>query len=923
VRPGAGLTAAFVAHELRTQARSLRCRAFAVAYVAAGSLPAALVHLRKRDLDFAIGGATYALETMAFLPLLTALLAALLALDGIVREKEEGAWSTVSLAGVSSAGYLLRRWLALQPVLLPLTVVPLLAAAGIAAADLGAAAVADPGPFVWPWLLHVLPLALAASAFGLGAGTLAGGAGNAMLLGGAALYAVPALLDAALAAARIRLAPPAGWMDGPAFQLALRRIAVAFDPHGFWPAFPVPASESGLEPRVAAEQYLAQGALAAGLAAAALGLAVLYLRRTRPDVRPWRLRPDHPLRTFLVVLARLRERAVPDPAPERADRLAVALALLLAAGAVALLAGRARHYERLGRARLAAEEAGGPAPTAADVLPGRWRIAGRLDADGAVALAVDAELRNAGGEPRRHLAFALDPELRLTALAADRGRATVRRAWDRLAVDLEPPLPPGGRRVLSLHLEGRPSRLVLPLLGRFLYGEERPFAAVFRDHLGARFARDLSDLSRGYRVPALACRHVDLGAAALGPVPRYHPWTLTPGREVPEEALRPPADLELSLAVPPGLFLADACGGIARDGRLASRCRLPVADLAVAGGRYRVLAARPGAPVVAVLPAHAAQGEMHLGFLARGASLLDEAWPGLGDLGKVTVLEWPEDDAQDVAARYDAWSRYRGGPDLRARLAGSLVYLRERDLLSARPLKPEGLVAELVAARLGGRRRVAPAAAPLFSHLVRQLALQRLGLGPAAGALVGPLRTGTEKMVHVPPPERFYDSYWFDRFPAVVVALERRTGAQALRLAIDDFLSVPGERPGTARELFDRIAARSEAPVERLIADLFETGALPEPVLAEVRFQHAAEGWRAVGKVVNEGDGEALCKVVLTTDLAPVETVVRAGTGEAVAFALASRHRPQAVLLDPDQECQRLVRNGAPRDRVYFHGDGA
>ena len=72
--------------------------------------------------------------------------------------------------------------------------------------------------------------------------------------------------------------------------------------------------------------------------------------------------------------------------------------------------------------------------------------------------------------------------------------------------------------------------------------------------------------------------------------------------------------------------------------------------------------------------------------------------------------------------------------------------------------------------------------------------------------------------------------------------------------------------------------------------------------------------------MVNEGKGEALCKVVLTTDLGPESTVVRAGTGEAAGFAFATRQRPQGVFLDPNMECHRLVRKGAPRDRAWFEG---
>ena len=37
-------------------------------------------------------------------------------------------------------------------------------------------------------------------------------------------------------------------------------------------------------------------------------------------------------------------------------------------------------------------------------------------------------------------------------------------------------------------------------------------------------------------------------------------------------------------------------------------------------------------------------------------------------------------------------------------------------------------------------------------------------------------------------------------------------------------------------------------------------------------------------------------------------------------FELRTTRRPQAVLLDPDKQCHRLVPNGAPGDRVFFQG---
>ncbi|HSF43699.1 MAG TPA: hypothetical protein VLT87_28155, partial [Thermoanaerobaculia bacterium] len=169
------LAAAFAVHEARTQARSLRFRVVAACYVLAGSAPAVIAFTRHGRYGVLYGGATYLTETAAVLPLLTGLLAAVLSLDGVTREQSEGAWSTVSLTEIASAGYLLRRFVALLAVLLPLTAIPFLVAGGLA---LAAGTPVSPEALAGTWLLGVVPLAAAVSALLLAVGTIGGGAIN-------------------------------------------------------------------------------------------------------------------------------------------------------------------------------------------------------------------------------------------------------------------------------------------------------------------------------------------------------------------------------------------------------------------------------------------------------------------------------------------------------------------------------------------------------------------------------------------------------------------------------------------------------------------------------------------------------------------------------------------------------------------------
>jgi hypothetical protein len=767
-------------------------------------------------------------------------------------------------------------------------------------------------------------LSLAFSALGVGLGTIAGSAGNALLLGAALLVLLPALGNGALARFGIHLSSPLDGLNLQGVQSLTRRLALALDPKSPWRmAFPLDASDGPYDAGLAAEQYGPRAALPLGLAAFSLGAAALFLRRSRPDVRPWRIAPDHPLRTFLAALSRLRERARPDPRPARADLLLLLLGVVAAAGGVSYLIVRTRAYDALARARYTAERAASPAspaPTPVDLLPGRFRLAGRIGPGREVDLQVSAEMRNLGSVPRGHLACELDPYLRLLAVASPEGRVTVSRRWDRLVLDLTPPIPPGGRREIRLHLAGEPGKVSFSLLKT-----ERGFQGGYSYQIHSRFSRDLKDLSRSYRVPALSLLRIDLDASDLVPVPRYEPWTLAGfDLSVPRPLFQPQADLEVALTVDRGLFLADSCGGTVEDGRLASRCRQPLADLAVAGGSYRRLPSPGGGLTVAVLPRHADLGERHLGFLARGSARLAKAWPGLGDLRHLVVLEWPDESALDVDAAQRPLYYYEFYDREQVRATGNLVRIAERDLLRSRPLDPDSLVAELIASRLSRRRPLAAPDALLFGQLFRALALARLGKGPAGGATVGPLRTGTSGLLRIPPPRELgYSSYWSERFPALVAALSARMGPEPLRRALDELLSHADTGPATAAELYALLEERSEVPLDRMLQDFFVDGALPAPVLEAVTFRRAADSsWRVAGRMKNEGDGEALCKIVLTTDLGPQETTARAGEGESAEFAFVTRSRPQSVRLDPDRECHRLIPNGAPRDQVYFDGRG-
>lgn len=908
------LAASFISYELRTQARSLRFRAFAGLYVLAGTMPAILIHFLRSRSPFAIGEATYVDEATAVLPVLTAVLAFLLSLDGVTREQGDGAWTTVTLCGVSNAGYLLRRWIALLAMLLPLTALPFLVSAGVAAAD--GVQPLDPGAWAGPWLFLMVPLALCMSALGLGAGTIGGGSLSSLPLLALLLAVVPAMANEALYRIRLVLDSPMAWLNLRSLGYSVARVTKTLQGRKDWGFdFPQPGSEAGADLGVLGIQSLVIAAPLAALAVAALGVAVLYLRRTRPDLRPRPVRPDHPLRGSLLFLMKLRERYKPDPAPALADRLAVAAGLLAAMAILGLLFGRAYAYESQATVRYASEETA-PAPTPATVLPGRWRIEGRLGPGAQVDLRVAGEMINAGRTPVSHMAFQLNRDLDLET-AADAGTVSASRAWDRMTLELSPPIPPGGRRELRFRLSGVPSRTVFPQSPAGAVGGKPSFKGSYEIHRDAQFSRDRLNFATAYREPSISGFGVNLSGGALLPVPVYGGWHRED--EPAAESISPSAQVEVALSVPPGLFLADSCGGVAVAGSLASRCRATLADFAVVGGRHALLKeADDKGMAVAVFPAHRQVAELHLGFLSKSAGMIEEAWPGMGSLGRLVVVEW-----KDRTRNTPYWA-YFDMEDSFVKVKGNLVFLEEVNLIGVRELNPERLVSEILAVRLASRRRIDPKQSLFFRQFFKDVALERLGLGPVNGAVVGPIHPQEEAAIQVSPfDENAYYSYWNTGFTALMSALRSRMGDEPLRAAVEEFLS-RGDDPaaplGTAEELFELLARRSPNPIDRLIRDSFQAGGLPYPVLDGVVFGRAGDGWRVTGRMTNEGTGEALCKVVLATDLGPESTVARADAGQSGSFELATRYRPQGVFLDPGHECHRLVKMGAPRDRVYFTG---
>src|SRR5688572_16763056 len=101
---------AFFAHEATTQFRSARFRMMALAYDALASAPVIAVAIVASGADYVVGPASFASALLLFQPALTTLFAGTLSVDAITREREESSFAVVSLAPMSAAGYVMRRW---------------------------------------------------------------------------------------------------------------------------------------------------------------------------------------------------------------------------------------------------------------------------------------------------------------------------------------------------------------------------------------------------------------------------------------------------------------------------------------------------------------------------------------------------------------------------------------------------------------------------------------------------------------------------------------------------------------------------------------------------------------------------------------------------------------------------------------------
>jgi hypothetical protein len=823
-------------------------------------------------------------------PFLTMLFVGLISIDAIMRERDEGSFPVVSLAPVGAAGYLMRRWLAVVMMTLPLTLLPPIVAAALSALQRQQPPML--AAFAWGWLLHVLPVAVTVSAFALAMGTITGSVIVALIMSFM-------MFTFGLEIANDMLAHLHHEFDGPGDLLMpnQRKLQeLEWSVRGYYRAR-LP-TEAAFPLRESVEEMVPRGALFFGLGAFLLGISTLYLRRTRRDLRPWRTRADHPLRSFIATANRLRTEYSPDGSIAAAEWLAVAGGAAVLVTIMLLLSRRAIAFEHFGAEKYKAYTQRDPLPMTPDVAPALARVRGALARNGAVHARAEMTLRNNGSAPVAHLGFALNPLMAVSAVRTSAGAARIVRVWERVGIDVDPPLAAGEARTLSLDLDGKPGDVSLPIWW------SGGFRSKWHRYITATNAVDLSDLSRSAFVRNIDEARVALFARDIVPVPRYSPWVIDKDTDTfTRETIEPAAEIDVVLQQPFGA-LADSCGHLAvRGATFQSRCTMSLPSYRIAGGPLVTTSVASGV-TLAYIPAHEALARVQAAALASGVTRAEEAWPNLQLPRPIVYVENPTKESEQIADWRDV--RRIGG-------SGTLQLIPENLFTRHEGIDGSVAAASLITNSLRTRRRVVPEQAAFFMRFYELTVGRRLAHDRSVRAVM-PATGDTAFIVH--PPIVDYDA---PRLPYLAAAIEARAGANHVVDGINDFVAA-GPRAGNARELFDDIGRRAGIDLTHMVDDFVEGMKTPKLTFEGVTFRRAGGAWEVRGALRNDGTGEAVCPIALRTAAGSQWQTLRADSGESVPFVFTTTAAPHTLQLDPDGVCFRLGYIGAT-ESVDYRGE--
>ena len=933
------LMSLFVAHEMRTQWRSMRFRALAAVYVILVSAPAVAMFLISGRTPRVIGPAAFNMFLLSEQPLLTALLAAGIAIDALSRERDEGSFSVLSVAPISSAGYVLRRWLAIVAICIPVTLLPTIISAALAVHT----------PITLPllpmfaegWLVSVLPAVLVSSALALSLGTITGRAVLSIIF--VALFftiGLDTLNDLLFHVHRLHFAGPGDLFAGG--ERSIDELTWAI--RGYW--FPDVPSDAAFPLRARSRALISHAGITTAMTIVLLALSTFYLRRTRRDLRPWKIAAKHPLRTLIGVVNRIREEYAPDSGAGRADRVALVVGLILAALLTASIVHEQAAFASLAAERFAGETEQG-VPTSTSIVAESMSIDADISTDGTLRSRVTTVIRNNGVRGESHLSFALNPNVSVRSLTVGisrealwsaRGEATAlggrtdrsvqpqkavaaatavqsasrengtvkaRRVWERLDIDLDPPLAPHQSRSLSFDLAGTPGDV------RFELQSRGNFRSQWTGHRDAKQSIYLADLSRSSILPAATEVRMRLRASDIAPVLRYTAWTLQPddrGEGFLPETITPNTALALRLRHPYSIAV-DSCGVVAASNEIVSRCSTALASYLIFGGP---LVQRPLGPVATLvfIPSHEPLADVHAQSLASSIRLASEAWPQLSLPQHLVFIERPTEPGD--RQWFNESMPWLTVEQIGAR--GAVFFVPEMLFTTRKPINASVFAASIIAGTSRGKRRVVPEEAGFFTRFFTSVAVGRLGMRKSTAVEKGAGFTAET----APLLSEFYRPE--SRMSKVLASLEYRVDASHFIDGINDFVLRGGERAGTAKELVDAIGKAGGVDLTQTYEDYFAGRALPQLTLIDVTFHHVGQRWEVTGKVRNAGTGEAFVPIALRTAQGSLWQTIRVGDGGSTTFTFSAAGEPHALQLDPDRVCYRQAAIGMV-DNVEYRGE--
>ncbi|MEK6375248.1 MAG: ABC transporter permease [Acidobacteriota bacterium] len=885
----------FLEHEWITQWRSMRFRGLAAVYVIAASVPSIVAFLISGRAPRMIGPSAYNGFLLSEQPLLTALFAAGLAVDAIARERDEGSFGVLAVAPISSVGYVLRRWLALVAICVPVSLVPTVITAALAAHTRHTLPMLP--IFFQGWLIFVLPSLLVSSALAIALGTITGRTVLAIVFGAVLITAGIGIANDLLFYLHLKFDGPGDLFAGG--ERSIRELLWTI--RGHW--FPTVPSDAAFPMRNESRALLSRAGITGAVTIVLLALSAFYLRRTRRDLRPWKIQETHQLRTLLRTANRIREEYAPDSGSSTSDRVALVLAFVLATLLVGHLVRRQSAFAALAENRYTAETAQA-APTSTGVVAESVRIDADVRMAGTLSSRVVMIVRNAGEHAETHLSFDLNPTVSVRRLAVDRGTARMRRVWERLDVDLHPPLTPRQARTLSFDLQGLPAEIdfALQYPGNFRRRWDR--------YRNAKEAIYMTDLSRSSVDPAATEVRMHLRGRDFAPVIRYTPWTLKPdeqGDGFMPETIAPPAALDVHLKHPYPLAV-DSCGALSGPDGIVSRCAGGLASYVVFGGPF-ARRSFGSASTLAYIPAHEWLVQTQSQSLASSIRLATDAWPRLELPPHLVFVERPtEPGERNWYLEYQPWRTVQ-----QIGSHGAVFFVPEAIFTTTRAINPSVFAASIISGTLQSKRRVVAAEAGFFARFYTAAAVGRLGMRKGKAVEAG---TGF-------PPETapLLSEYYRpeSRMAKVLMALEYRVGASHFVDGVNDFVHGGGQ-PGTAKELLDAIGRRAGVDLSRTYDDYFVGRALPQLTLADVTFRRAGGRWEVTGAIKNNGTGEVFVPVALRTAQGSLWQTIRLDSGARVPFTFSASGAPHSVQLDPDRVCYRHAVIGLV-ENVEYRGE--